>query len=367
MEIRVMDTNFVDVKLIDEYESMIWTDRYNTSGDFELYMPMDISILDYIKEDYYLWCSQSEHLMIIEDIKIKSDVEEGNKIIVTGRSLEQMLDRRIVWGQKVINGSLQNGIKTLLTESIISPSTKLAARKIDNFKFIASTDSRITSLKISAEYTGDDLYEIISTICVEAGIGFKIVLNQTDNTFEFSLYVGDDRSYNQTDNPYVVFSPKFDNLVTSNYVSNNQEYKNIAYVAGEGEGSSRKRLVVGSNASGLNRRELFVDARDISSDNDGVTLSASQYNALLKQRGLEKLAENIRIRSFDSEVLEGSQYDYGKDFFMGDIVQTEDDYGHVGRSVISEFIISHDTSDGLRQYPTFETIQESEDMYEQDN
>lgn len=127
MELLVLNTDFESVAVIDTYESMIWTDRYNAYGDFEIFFAMDTQLLQYLKEDYYLWLKDSEHCMIIEDIKINADTEEGNHLIITGRSLESILERRIIWGQRIFNGNLQNGIQTMLNECIISPS--IADRK----------------------------------------------------------------------------------------------------------------------------------------------------------------------------------------------------------------------------------------------
>ena len=122
MELFVLNAVFESIAVIDTYESMIWTDRYNAYGDFEIYFAMDESLLEYIKEDYYLWLKESDHSMIIEDIKIDADTEEGNRLIVTGRSLESILERRIIWGQRVFSGNLQNAIQMMLNENIISPS-----------------------------------------------------------------------------------------------------------------------------------------------------------------------------------------------------------------------------------------------------
>ena len=36
MEILVLNTNFESVYIIDSCISMIWTDRYNEYGDFEI-------------------------------------------------------------------------------------------------------------------------------------------------------------------------------------------------------------------------------------------------------------------------------------------------------------------------------------------
>lgn len=351
MELFVLNADFESIAVIDTYESMIWTDRYNAYGDFEIYFAMDESLLEYIKEDYYLWLKDSEHSMIIEDIKIDADTEEGNRLIVTGRSLESILERRIIWGQRIFSGNLQNAIQTMLNENIISPS--VADRKIANFIFVPSTDSKITSLTIDNQYTGDDLYTVIKGLCEENNIGFKIVLTD-DNQFAFSLYAGADRSYDQTENPYVVFSPNFENIINSNYFSSKAGYRNVTLVAGEGEGASRKITVVGS-ASGLDRRELFTDARDISSDTEDGTLSDAEYIAQLRTKGLKNLADHMITTAFEGEVEVTRLFKYGEDFFIGDIVQIANEYGNENSAYISELIISN-SDEGLSIYPTFKTI-----------
>lgn len=351
MELFVLNADFESIAVIDTYESMIWTDRYNAYGDFEIYFAMDESLLEYIKEDYYLWLKESDHSMIIEDIKIDADTEEGNRLIVTGRSLESILERRIIWGQRIFSGNLQNAIQTMLNENIISPS--VADRKIANFIFVPSTDSKITSLTIDNQYTGDDLYTVIKGLCEENNIGFKIVLTD-DNQFAFSLYAGADRSYDQTENPYVVFSPNFENIINSNYFSSKAGYRNVTLVAGEGEGASRKTTVVGS-ASGLDRRELFTDARDISSDTEDGTLSDAEYIAQLRTKGLKNLADHMITTAFEGEVEVTRLFKYGEDFFIGDIVQIANEYGNENPAYISELIISN-SDEGLSIYPTFKTI-----------
>lgn len=353
MEIYVLNTNFESVAVVDEFESLIWTDRYDEAGDFELYMSMDKRLLEYLRKDYYLWNADSEHMMIIEGINIVSDVEEGNKLIVTGRSLESILDRRIIWGQKVVKGLLQEVIHTLLNECIISP--EISERAIDNFIFVESVDPKITGLTIDTQYTGDNLYDVIQTLCKKNNIGFKIVLNDS-NQFEFSLYCGEDRSYEQSDNPYVIFSPDFENIINSNYLESNKVMKNVTLVAGEGEGAARKTKTVGSHI-GLTRRELFTDARDISSDiGDGQTLTDAEYYEQLEQRGTDSLSEYKEVVSFEGEVEATRMFKYGEDFFIGDIVQIANEYGHEGQACISEFVMSQSES-GISMYPTFKTIQ----------
>lgn len=356
MELLVLNTDLDAVSIVDICESAIWTDRYQKYGDFELYTAMTNGVFDYIKQDYYLQNRDSEHVMIIEKLLINSDAEDGNRLTVSGRSLESILDRRIIWGQMTISGNLQNGIETLLNACIISPTD--TDRKIDNFIFETSDDPAITDLTIDAQYTGDNLYEVVEKICSERDIGFKVTLNN-NKQFVFKLYAGADRSYEQITNPYVVFSPNFENIINSNYVESKSALKNVTLVGGEGEGSARKYATVGSG-TGLNRRELFTDARDISSDvGDGVTLSDEEYTSKLQQRGKEKLSENTDVTSFEGQVETVVMFKYGEDFFNGDIVQIADEYGHESRVRILEIVMSED-QDGLSVYPTFKTIQEGE-------
>ena len=357
MNVSVLNQEFELVAVIDSYESLIWTDRYNAYGDFELCIAINRGeLFPYLKEDNYLCIKESDHCMIIESIKTTTNTEEGNRLIVTGRSLESILERRIMWGQKTFGGALQNVVQLMLSDCIISPS--LEARKIPNFLFIPSDDPKMTSIQIHHQYTGNNLYSVVKDLCEEHSIGFKITLT-SDNKFAFTLYSGSDRSYDQTQNAYVVFSPNFENILSSNYLSSKVDFKNVTLVAGEGEGASRKTIAVGS-ASGLDRRELFTDARDISSDTESGVLSDTEYDKQLQSRGEQKLVDHAVITAFEGEVEATRLFTYGKDFFVGDVVQIVDEYGNEGTVYISEVVISNDNN-GLAIYPTFQNVVRKEE------
>lgn len=270
MEVLIMDENFKQICLIDAFESLIWTERYSSCGNFEIYTPADAALMDTVKQDYYVWLKESDQVMIVEEVQVSTEVETGGHLIISGRSLESILDRRIIWRKTVLSGNLQNGIRKLLNENVISP--EIEDRKISGFLFQDSTDPLVTGLTIKAQYTGDNLYETIETICQTYNLGFQVTLNE-QNQFVFMLYSGADRSYDQTENPYVIFSPKFENIINSDYLESGKTLKNITLVAGEGEGLARTSLVVGGGA-GLKRRELYTDARDIQSEDYSQQLDA---------------------------------------------------------------------------------------------
>lgn len=378
MEATILNPNFESIDVIDDYKSFIWNDRYDEAGDFEIYIPITDSLPSNIKKGYYLWNGESDHIMVIESIGYESDEESGDCFIVTGRSAESLLERRIVWNKKVFSAkydddgnpiagsepNLQNGIKTLLEENAINPVANV--RKIPNLIFEASTDEKITSLTFEAQYLGEDLYKVITKLCQENEIGFKITLNES-NQFVFKLYAGTDRSYGTDDepqliNPYVVFSENNDNLLNTNYIDSDKKLKNVALIVGEteldenGEEISRLDYELGS-VTGIERREVFVDATSLSLDDEsGGTMTSDQYRAHLKQKGIDALIENTPVAVFEAGIEPRVMYIYGEDYFVGDIVQITDKYGREARACISEYIRTCDNS-GIAAYPTFKIIQ----------
>lgn len=357
MDILVLNEKLETIHIIDAYKSMIWTDRYREAGDFELYTEVSGEVLKHVAKDMYLSIKDSEHTMIVDNIEIVSDRDLGNKIKITGNSLEFIPNRRIVWGQRVLNTTFQNGIKTLLNENIISPSD--SARKIPNFIFEESTDERITKLMMDTQFTGDNLYDVIYQLCLDNDLGFKIILNSREQ-FVFSLYAGVNRSYDQTENPFVIFSPKYENLVNSNYLDTNADLKTITLIGGEGEGGARTYTTyAASSETGLKRRELFTDARDLQSTyyENGVehTIPQSQYIANLQNRGKSNLSEYTAMTAFEGEVEPRNSFLYKKDYDLGDIVQIENEYGFRGTARITEVVASQD-DEGYSLFPTFEML-----------
>lgn len=407
MEATILNKDFESVAILDNYASFIWTDRYNEAGDFEIHIPIGDGIPEHFQNGYYIWNAESEHLMIMETFKIESDIEEGAYLIITGRSLESILDRRIVWNKTLIQGpvnsqgyrdfpNLQDGIERLINENAIQTTE---ARKIPGLKFEKSTDPRITALTfgdqlevtedddsggvlyytVGAQYHGDNLYNIVVKLCQEKYIGFKITLNE-NNEFVFKLYAGTDHSYGteakpQNDNDYVVFSKDFDNLLNTNYLVSTQKWKNVTLIGGEKEkdpetGVEKSQILAewsdNKAYTGLDRREIFTDASSKSQEKeddngDMVIMAVEEYKAILRQAGIDTLMENELQEVFDGEADTTTMFQYGmdKDFYIGDIVQFATEYAVEGRAYISEYIMSNE-SGGKNYYPTLVIIKEGE-------
>ena len=352
-DIEIYNQSFQLLAILDVYESLIWNVRYYENGDFELIVPDKNNVLKDLAVDNYISIASSDRYMIIEKQEPQGNTTDGNKVKISGRSLESILARRIIWNQTTVSGNLQNAIKKLITDAIINPS--IADRKISNFIFVDSTDPAVTGISISeTQFTGDNLLEVISSLCKVAKIGFKITLN-SNKQFCFQLYAGVERTNRQLNNPTVEFSANNDNLISTKFVMDKTNYCNVTLIAGEGEGVERKTSTYGSG-SGLHRRELFTDARDISSNaGSEEEIPLADYLVLLQQRGKEKLAERVIERTIDSKVDSSDEtiYKFNSDYFLGDIVDVVDYGDRVSTSRIVEMTTTITTSD-ISLHPIFE-------------
>lgn len=338
MYIYILDKNLKRIGLIDNYVSLIWTTRYYLCGDFELYLPVTSDFIEMLQIGYYLQTTESDYTMVIESIDIKTDAENGNYLTVSGRSVESLLDRRIVSPRAgVTNQSVAFAAAYLINFNFVTPILK--DRQIPEIDVFSDFDN--FPEKITSQYFGDNVYETITQLCQTYGYGFRMLLK--NGKFTFEMYNGLNRTRSQKENVPAVFSPEFENLVNTEYVYNTKESKNVALVAGQGEGSLRKTTYAGTGA-GLERREIFVDARDLSDEK----LTDSEYITVLQSRGIEKLSEYEQYPQYTGEVNNFPDY-----CNLGDIVEVENEFGMRATARIVEIIESYSTS-GNTRIPTFD-------------
>lgn len=368
----VLDKSFQLISVIDRYTSLIWSTRFLLNGDFELCLAHSPEVLNYLQIDSYLVREQDvletddlitlKNIMIIEKIEIKNDVENGNYINVTGRCLKSLLKRRVILGFYSKEGiEASTLIEDLVNENIADKSTVDMMRRIPGFIVIPS---RLNLGTTNVQYFGDNLGDIIETLCTTYSVGYEIYVMQnkdnygniTKTNIYFKLKKGIDRSRNQSLNAYVEFSRNYDNLLTTNYSLNKQDYKNVAFVGGEGEGIDRYYDQFNHNRiEGIERREVFVDAPDISAET-GEVITDQMYYEYLKEKGFEALKGLPIVESFDGTVVDGLTYKLNQDYYLGDTVQIVNEHGIEGSPQILE-IIESENENGKTTILTFNKLE----------
>lgn len=350
MDIYVLDEKAEILDIVDVFQSVIWTVQYYSQGDFELIVPATKKNIDLMQKDRLL-CRDKDitkdtfkNVMVIEDIKIESDWEEGDKLTVSGKSLKSIVGRRVVWKQTNLTGNLEAGIRYVLNENVIDPeeeSRKIANVELDEAAGITDT--------IDAQLLGDNIAEWIESICSTHEIGWDMYVR--NKKYIFRLYKGTDRTYNQTEVPAVVFSDEYDNLLESIYTYERGDYKNAALIGGEGEGVNQRTTTIGE-ATGLQRYETYIDGSSVSSN--GAIITEEQYYKLLQDYGKEQLNEVSDTESFEGNVVSDGNYKLNQDYFLGDLVQVKNEFGIEATPRIIEIIESEDEK-GTAIVPKFST------------
>jgi len=177
----------------------------------------------------------------------------------------------------------------------------------------------------------ENLMEWVFKICELIGGTANIRLAEVGtHTGLFKLYLdllqGTDRSVLQDDNAHIIFSDAYSNLLDFQYLLDGSEYRNFAYILGCGEGTERKMTTYssGDDSSGMERYEVYVDAKDISDEEqdgnkDTVPIPDVDYIEILKSRGAESLVP-VTQKSESTIAANDIQYSYNKDYFTGDYV-----------------------------------------------
>lgn len=325
---EVNDTTFDSIGEVNQYESLIWPDKFNGFGTFELWAPITDENSQYFKKGNILWCG-GDNAAVVEIVKSEID-ENGTKTYnVKGRTLEMLLTTRIIWGTyNAVNKDASTAMYEIVNQNCVNPSN--ANRKIPYLKL--AEDLKFGG-KITYQKTGGEVYDSLSTIASTYDLGFSVLFKPKTKELIFEVVEGVDRTVEQSTNDPVEFSTELEDLLSSSYYTNDQDVKNVAFVQGEGSGSSRKSVISGeADSKGFGRRELYVDARDLqltSVDENGEeqSLSPAEYTQVLTQRGDDKLSECKTTETFEAQirVFGDVQYEFGVDYKKGDKVTVRDE------------------------------------------
>ena len=325
---KVDDNTFENIGEINKYSSLIWPDKFNGNARFELWAPITEENSEYFKKGNILWCG-GDNAAVVEIVKSAIDDKGTKTFNVKGRTLEMLLTTRIIWGTyNASNKYVSTAMYEIVKQNCINPTN--ASRKIP---YLECAEDKQIGGKMSIQKTGGEVYDILTTIASSKDVGFNVLFRPKEKKLIFEVVDGVDRTIEQSEVDPVEFSTDLEDILSSSYYTNNQDEKNVAFVQGEGAGASRTSQISGNNAlEGFNRRELYVDARDLQSETvneDGTTtlLTQDEYMAALKNRGDDKLSECEVTETFEAQirVFGDIQYEFGKDYQKGDKVTIRDE------------------------------------------
>lgn len=370
MDVYVVDRQYRRVEVVDYYISFIWTERYNAKGDFEMVVASSREARTILKVGMYISIKESDRLMEILEVDDAID-EEGTKTLnIKGYSLEYLLEDRLAfspgataapWWWRTFRTS-QSHARNLYREMCYSniKDTKNHYNDIDVDETPRPGTMPEPEDKVHHENEPMVLYDAIKDTCESADLGFGIFIKNhkemhtLDRPLVYRVYTGYDRTSTQSVNAPVVFSPDLDNLENTHSLVSSAKFKNVAVVVNEDTVIEVVADGTPSNVGGRSRKVLLVNMKD------ETELLGDDLIALMEQRGKEELAKHRVLEAFDGEIDEyGSQYVYGRDYGLGDLVEMRNQDGQTNRMMVTEQIFAAD-AEGQRGYPTltlFEYVQ----------
>lgn len=330
------------IGIVDTAKSIIWHGKYYGVGDFEIYAPCTPENIASLAKGNYVTRYDARNVGIIERVNVTYNPQDGRMIVAAGRFAKSVLDRRIIYKRSgysvsptILRGSVETAARSLVTENAVDcPFDR--GRNIPELAFgpHANTAPVIRDENGAAsqkQVTHDNLLTYTDSLLEEYGLGAYCGLNELLQ-LSYTVFAGVDRSIDNTaGNAPVIFSQDFDNLLSSEYAYDETALKNTALIGGEGEGTARFHSVLkNANVTGLDRREIFVDATGHSktyTDDSGTsqTITDSEYDGQLKALGQQSVAGYSIVETFNGDIdLTNNSFVYGRDFFLGDIVTVQD-------------------------------------------
>ena len=322
---------------LDDFVSLIWRERYQEPGEFQLTIPATAEMLRYFTENTVMITkSGTDTAMFADRVVLKTSSDSGDYLTISGKSAEGLLQRRIVMDRDTVSGTAVDVVNKLIDRNIgavgYSTASGADARRYINL-LRHGNNAEITS-SVSIEPFGQNLGSLVSETCKAVGCGFRV--RHERGILYHELYTGERRQ--------VEFSPRFANIGDTEYTYDTSGYTTHVIVGGSGTGTGRaygdaynqnwRRY----DGCGINARETYENA---SGTTDSGLYAAAQLSMLSKS-----VTQDCNV-----DVLPDGAFRYRRDYWLGDTVSVRNPYGITGVKTVSEVTETVDSA-GRRVIPT---------------
>lgn len=334
-------------------ESVQWLENYQSPGEVKIVARVTEQNLVLLSLGMRVFNTDSDTVADICYREVSGDSEGKRYITARAVLTAQNLDKRVVMATENVNN--------------VEAAMYAVYRKNRRDLPIEVGSASGYSETLDTEITWNSVLDAAQALAGASGLGFSVRFDPETAVETFNVYRGTDRTIDGSDD-YIGYFGTDTNISNVQITNDELDYKNVAIVAGSGEGASRTvRTVSLGNFTGNARRELYVDARDLQREYQTATptgeydelgnplynyetkaYTEAEYSAVLDARGLEKLAERLVDFSIKCDV---NQTDivYGIDYFLGDRVPVNlVEYGIVASAVVSSAMLIYESGTGKR-------------------
>ena len=285
MIISFYDKNLELITVISRWVSLLGVNTYNSMGAFTLELRNNSNTSQLMRDFFYCTIDNDDENPYI----VMSAQSVDGSVVFTGFPCTYIFSKRV--STTIIkNKNAEQAMKSLVDG--MTPWDNLTTAPIQGLTDVF--DNQISDKQV---------LEYLQGIAQATDTGFKVVKDGKNLVF---------KCFKPSVNNNVKYSTSLRNVANLEYFKSDNDYYNVAIVAGAGEGSNRVTVtaMIG-NPTGTDRRELYVDARNEQPE-EGETTNA--YKQRLAQIGLQKLTETLKVETLHFLVKESD------DVKLGDII-----------------------------------------------
>lgn len=303
------NNNYTSVAIVDIWESLQVNENFYSWNEFQLNISYTAQNADIYKTNNVILIDFMYYY--ITSVQIDS-IKDG--LIIKGKSLFGHISDRMIISENLnfYNQYPEDIMISLVNTNMLAPSD--GRRKIQSLGYMEYGAPRPTS-KITMQQGLGQMEDVILKMMLSYKVGVsELMVMTTDGSIKqnFSFINGDDVS------AAVEISTDFQNIVNPSYTDDIRTQKTYAYVAGEGDYPNRAKASIGDSYADVDRKELYVDARDLQKTTNNVVMKDADYRATLIARGYDKLADNDRLLTFNGDIdLQSTLYILDADYRLG--------------------------------------------------
>ena len=217
------DTDLNMLGIVDSFISLRWRRKYFEAGEFEVVLPVTEYIMKWLNTDIIIMRNNYSEAGIIETIEFRDD-GDNEEVVISGRFLSCLLERRIIKSKINFSGKTIEGMNTIV--NAMTPFTS-------SWETEAVT---MDSPTISFQATYKNVYDYLCRLSEYSNIGFRVVPNVDSKVYMFEAWKGLDRTVSQKTNQQYSFS---DDIEKGSLVISTKTQVNYVLVGGQGEDESR--------------------------------------------------------------------------------------------------------------------------------
>lgn len=200
MEVYVLDDDYRETAVIDAYQSLLWTERFSSLGDFELKTEYNHGIDGLLRRGTLISIKESRRVGVVESISEGRDEDGVSVMTYSGRLFESIFEDRVAYSLSVSSHKARTNelVQRSILEGFHNPDD--AIFRIRRGTGVVYPPSTIppSMMRTTSEIAGwGEVLEAHEDANSQAPLGFRIVREKDEEGVPYLYYdnyTGIDRS-----------------------------------------------------------------------------------------------------------------------------------------------------------------------------